>query len=121
MLLRDSLMAVGLLSLMTLTGCAGKKEIFYWGEYEGLVYDMYINPGSADTTTQISKLTTDIQKAEAKDMPIAPGINAHLGYMYVLEGDIGQAKAAFLTEKTLFPESASFIDGMMSRIDGVKK
>jgi hypothetical protein len=82
---------------------------------------MYINPGSADTTTQISKLTTDIQKAEAKNMPIAPGVHAHLGYMYALEGDIGQAKAAFLTEKTLFPESASFIDGMMSRIDGVKK
>jgi len=121
MLLRNSLIAVGLLSLMTLTGCAGKKEIFYWGDYENLIYGMYMEPGTADSTTQISKLSADIQQAEAKDMPIAPGINAHLGYMYALEGDIGQAKAAFLTEKTLFPESASFIDGMMSRIDGVKK
>ncbi|MGO2232728.1 DUF4810 domain-containing protein [Marinomonas sp.] len=106
--------------LLALGGCAAKKSTFYWGEYENLLYGMYIEPGSADSTTQISTLLNDIQKAEAQDIPVAPGIHAHLGYMYALEGNVAQSKSEFMTEKTLFPESAILIDGMMNRLEGTK-
>ena len=85
-----------------------------------MVYKMYVEPGSADSTTQISTLVADIQKAEAKNIPVAPGIHAHLGYMYALEGNIVQSKAEFMTEKSLFPESAILIGGMMNRFEGTK-
>ncbi len=109
-----------LLSLFILGGCASKESTFYWGEYEDTLYDMYVKPGSADSTTQISTLVADIEKAEAKNIPIAPGIHAHLGYMYALEGNVAQSKAEFLTEKSLFPESSVFIDGMIGRLEGTK-
>ncbi|MDF1762073.1 MAG: DUF4810 domain-containing protein [Oleibacter sp.] len=118
--MRSIILLATALSVVVLSGCASKKDIFYWGEYESLVYSMYAKPGSADAPKQISILTTDIQKAEAKDMPIAPGIHAHLGYMYALQGDIEQSKSAFLVEKNLYPESATMIDGMLQRLEGSK-
>ncbi|MBR7888227.1 DUF4810 domain-containing protein [Marinomonas sp. A79] len=108
------------LVLLALSGCASQKSTFYWGEYEDLLYSMYIEPGSADSTTQISTLVADIEKAEANNIPVAPGIHAHLGYMYALEGNVAQSKAEFMTEKSLFPESAVLIDGMMNRLEGAK-
>ncbi|SBS31332.1 hypothetical protein MSP8887_01501 [Marinomonas spartinae] len=107
---------------LSLVGCAStKKSTFYWGSYEGLIYDMYVEPGSADPTTQIDKLTATIQEAEANGKPVAPGIHAHLGYMYALQGNLAQSRAEFLTEKTMYPESDTLIDGMMNRLKGAQK
>ncbi|CAG9001140.1 MAG: hypothetical protein CENE_03157 [Candidatus Celerinatantimonas neptuna] len=122
MYLRSMLIAVVSLPLLLLSGCASKpKPVFYWGDYETLIYQMYMKPGSADPATQISKLTVDIQKAHAKGLPIAPGIHAHLGYMYILDGKPALAREEFLKEKQLYPESASFIDGIIKRMDEKKK
>ena len=104
-----------LLCIFLVAGCATKKEIYYWGEYEQLIHDAYINPGSADPATQIEKLNADIQKSEAKGKRVAPGIYSHLGYLYALEGKDSQSKAAFSQEQTLYPESNAFIEGMLNR------
>lgn len=104
-----------LLSMFLLASCATNKDIYYWGEYEKLIHDSYIKPGSADSTTQIQKLNTDIQKSEAEGKRVAPGIYAHLGYLYALEGKDTQSKAAFKQEMTLYPESTVFIEGMLTR------
>ncbi len=104
-----------LLCIFLAAGCATKKEIYYWGEYEKLIHDAYIKPGSADPATQIEKLKADIQKSEAKGKRVAPGIYAHLGYLYALEGKDSQSKAAFNQEQTLYPESKVFIEGMLNR------
>jgi len=104
-----------LFSTLLATGCATKQELYYWGEYEELVYNTYIEPGSADPQTQIDKLTTDLQKTEANGQRVAPGIYAHLGYMYAIQGKDSQSKSAFIKEMALFPESTKFINGMMNR------
>lgn len=110
--------ASSLLALTLLVGCAQQqKPLYYWGDYENLIYSMYTEPGAADPDMQIQKLTTDIEQAHAKALPIAPGIHAHLGYMYVLKGNIESAKAEFMKEKQLYPESAQFIDGMLKRMN----
>lgn len=98
-----------------LSGCASKNTHYHWGEYENIVRDMYIEPGSEDPATQIEKLKTDIQQAENRGKPVPPGIYAHLGFMYALEGKVELSVAAFDQEKSLFPESKIFIDGMMAR------
>lgn len=103
------------LAVFLVTGCATQQDIYYWGEYEQLIYDFYVEPGSADPQMQIEKLTADIQKSESLGKRVAPGIYAHLGYLYAVQGKDSQSKAAFMEETTLYPESIVFIDGMLSR------
>ena len=74
-----------------------------------------MKPGSADPATQIEKLNTDIQKTEAMGKRVAPGIYAHLGFLYAIEGKDSQSKAAFRQEEALYPESTVLIEGMLNR------
>lgn len=106
---------VSLLSLFLVAGCATNKEMYYWGEYEQLIHDAYVEPGSADPQTQIEKLNADIQKSEGLGKKSAPGIYAHLGFLYAVQGKDSQSKTAFMEERSLYPESAIFIDGMLNR------
>lgn len=101
--------------LILMTGCVANKDMYYWGEYEQLIQDAYVKPGSADPQTQIEKITTDIQKSEALGKKVPPGVYAHLGFLYAVQGKDSQSKAAFLEERNLYPESSTFIDGMMRR------
>ena len=106
---------ISVLSLF-LAGCAtNRTTLYYWGEYETLLHDMYLKPGTADANTQVQKLTTDIQKAETNGKAVPPGVYAHLGFMYALLGNLELSKDAFNEEKARFPEAAIFIDGMMKR------
>ena len=109
------LVAVGALSLLALSGCGPKKNMYYWGQYERLIHDAYVKPGSADPATQIEKLTADIQQAEAQGKRTPPGVYAHLGFLYATQGKDSQSKSAFMEERTLYPESEVFIDGMLNR------
>lgn len=104
-------------SVWLLSGCAStaSNDIYYWGEYEQLIHDMYINPGKADAVMQIEKLTADIQKAESTGKRVPPGLYAHLGLMYSSQGQAAQAEAALREEQKLYPESTKFIQGLMDR------
>ena len=112
---KNTWLALALVSMVLTAGCATKQDIYYWGEYEQLIQNAYVKPGSADTGTQIEKLTADIQKAAATGKKVPPGIYAHLGFLYALEGKDSQSKAAFKQEQDLYPESRTLIEGMMKR------
>ena len=96
-------------------GCASNNQQYYWGEYETIVYKTHIEPGEFPPLVQIEKLQTDIQKAEAENKPVLPGLYAHLGLMYAATGDRALAVASLEKEKELFPESTIFIDGLIKR------
>jgi hypothetical protein len=98
-------------------GCTESEAPLYrWGNYESLIYNMYVNPGEAEPGVQIAKLSEDIQRTNAEGKRIPPGIHAHLGYMYYTQGNQGEALQEFALERELYPESAVFIDGMLSRM-----
>ncbi|MGZ8903731.1 MAG: DUF4810 domain-containing protein [Methylobacter sp.] len=101
---------------LIIVGCAGTGPLYYWGEYDDLVYKMYVKPGEADTATQVEKLQADIAKASEAGARIGPGVHAHLGYMHFLQGNTQAAVHEFETEKALFPESAIFVDGLIGRL-----
>jgi hypothetical protein len=105
-----------LIACWVMIGCATSQPLYYWGNYENLVYEMYIEPGSADSSTQIQKLKEDINKASSEGKLVPPGLHAHLGYMYFLQGNARDTLLEFETEKKLFPESAKFVDGLASRL-----
>jgi hypothetical protein len=108
------LLAIALAALAS--ACAQTTSLYRWGEYESLVYDMYMRPGKADPTTQIAKLSEDIERTNAEGLHVPPGVHAHLGYLYYGQGQLDAAYEQFTIEKTLFPESATFIDGVLARM-----
>lgn len=102
-------------AVILLAACESTSSLYYWGDYEQLVYDMYNRPGKAPPELQIDKLSADIERALNSGKKIAPGIHAHLGLMYASVGNMAAAEAAFTNEKTLYPESAVLLDGMLQR------
>ena len=101
--------------LVLLTGCSA-PTIYYWGHYEELIYAGYSAPGKVSPEMQVERLEEDYQKARSKNKPVPPGWHAQLGYLYFQLGKLDQAQQEFLTEKANFPESAVFMDRLMTNL-----
>lgn len=112
---------VCLATCLLMGACESTSSLYYWGDYEELVYDMYNRPGKAPPEFQIDKLTSDIEQAQNSGKRIAPGIHAHLGMMYAAIGNMAAAEVAFNNEKALYPESATLLDGMLQRAYNAKQ
>lgn len=97
-----------------LSGCAS-KDIYYWGDYEKSVYRMY-RSDKFSPSKEIAKLKKQVEKARRSKKLVGPGINAHLGYLYTLEGDRVAAADAFGAEKEAFPESQIMIDRLIKNL-----
>ncbi|AHG22082.2 lipoprotein [Chania multitudinisentens RB-25] len=107
-----------LLAATLLGGCvAPQKTLYSWDGYQTTVYQHY-QPGSSSPEQQIAALKESIEKSRAKDKAVPPGLHAHLGMLYANTGRADQALAEFNTEKSLFPESAPFMDFLMSKDKG---
>lgn len=101
---------------LSIAGCAaGPKPLYEWGGYQAQVYQHLKTQGSAPEQ-QIATLQADLEKARAKGMTPPPGFHAHLGMLYAQQGQDDQALQALLTEKTLFPESTTYIDFLLAKI-----
>jgi len=105
---------VSLVGALVASGC-GPGPLYHWGHYEPLLYEMYAHPGKAEPAEQIDELTEDIATAQSKGRPVPPGVHAHLGYMYLQQGNAGAAREQFEVEKQLFPESAAFMDRLLAQ------
>ncbi len=112
---RNSLLALTLL----LTGCAAPKTAYYWGNYEPTVYQYFEQSSSPDE--QVATLEKEIAKAKEKNQSIPPGMHAQLGMLYMQTGKESDAISQFQQEKTLFPESAHFLDFVMKLRSGQKQ
>ena len=105
--------------IVVLAGCASPETTVYrWGIYEDLMYLSYSEPGEADSITQAQRLGEDIARTQAEGKRMPPGVHAHLGYLHYSVGDWESASAHFRRERELFPESATFINGILSRMKG---
>lgn len=111
-------MKIGLLLtlLLWLVGCASQPTLYAWGQYEELIYLSYARPDKADPVMQVEQMEQDYQKARAENKSVPPGFHAYLGLLYFQLGKTEPARQAFLTEKTRFPESAVFMDRLLSRL-----
>ena len=98
------------------SGCETAAPRYSWGSYQDVVYDMYVRPGAAQPIDQIAKLSADIKRARAQNIPVPPGIHVHLGYMHIVLGQEDAAVNEFVSERELYPESTVFIDGMLQRL-----
>lgn len=107
---------IGLASLalfaILLAGCGnagGPRSLYYWnGTYSSSLYS-YLNEES-DATEQISRLENLVQTSTQRGYKIAPGVYAHLGLLYLNNGNLGAANANFDKEVENFPESREYIN-----------
>ncbi|NLY64875.1 MAG: DUF4810 domain-containing protein [Alcaligenaceae bacterium] len=95
-------------STLLLTACAAPKTAYYWGNYEPVVYHHFTNESSPDE--QIAALEKDLATAKEKNLGIPPGLHAQLGLLYIQTGKEAAGFAQFQQEKSLFPESAHYLD-----------
>ena len=97
---------------LVLAGCSnasGPRSLYYWdGTYNNALY-AYLNEGG-DTNEQISHLENLVQTSIQKGYKVAPGLYAHLGLLYLNNGNLGAANANFDKEVENFPESREFIN-----------
>jgi len=101
---------------LLLTACStGTQGLYQWGSYEDQVYAMYNSAEKTSPQEQLAKLEADGEKARAGNRTPPPGYYAHLGYLYFETGNPERAVASFQNEKTLFPESRSYMDRLIAR------
>ena len=85
------------------------RSLYYWdGTYNNALYT-YLNEGG-DANEQISHLENLVQTSIQKGYKVAPGLYAHLGLLYLNNGNLGVANANFDKEVENFPESREFIN-----------
>jgi len=107
-----------LMGAVVLAGCAsGPQPLYDWEQYQPRVYQ-YFQGDEADLQEQIAGLEENLQEAHAKGRAVPPGFHAHLGLLYAKLGREDQVKQQFETEKQLFPESAPFMDFLLTKNKG---
>jgi len=96
----------------SLTGCA--TSIYGW---EGYPDQIYANlRGDVSLESQLQALEKDLQKILSKNKKVPPGLYAHIGMLQAEVGNRDRARECFNEEKNLFPESAVFMDRLLSRL-----
>lgn len=103
-------------AFLSLCSCSSSR-LYNWGSYEDTIYKMYMEPGNAALPDEIQQLEAQIERTEASDSRVPPGLHAHLALLYISQGDYPTAKVHLVAEKTKFPESKHFIDGMIARME----
>lgn len=103
--------------LLLLNGCQSPKTIYYWDGYQENLYN-YTQIDKTSHTEQIQSLEHTIEKAKSANKPIPPGLHAHLGLLYFSVGNPDKAIEQLEIEKSLFPESKTFIDFIERKYQG---
>lgn len=96
-----------------LSGCAQPKTLYQWGSYQPEVYE-YFKGESKEA--QVAKLEEDLQKIRSTNGNPPPGYHAQLGMLYGSLGKDDQMVQELRTEKTLFPESATYMDFLLRNV-----
>lgn len=100
---------------LALSGCASAPKTLYgWEGYQPQVYQ-HLKGESPDQ--QIAVLEKDLQTMSAKGKSAPPGFHAHLGMLYSIAGKPDQVVAQFEDEKKLFPESATYMDFLLAKMN----
>lgn len=102
-----------------LTGClaTASPDAYRWGSYQQQLWRHF---KGEDPTTQIQALEADLQQTRTRGERVPPGLNAHLGLLYGQIGKDDRMAEGLQQEKTLFPESAGFMDRLLNRAKGQK-
>jgi hypothetical protein len=106
-----------LLAATVLGGCAqAPKPLYMWESFPNQQYETLLHEASSPDA-QIQALRTHAEKARAVGAALPPGFRAHLGMLYLATGDASAARQMWHEEKAAFPESGSYINTLLKRLD----
>jgi hypothetical protein len=105
---------IACLFVLILSGCA-TKPLYYWGNYEQVIYKHYAESSKSSPTQEIESLRKDEKEAHEKALPLPPGYHAYLGYLYYEVGNRELARNEFMMEKKNFPESSVLITRFLKK------
>ncbi len=111
------LMLCTLSAAWVLGGCAqAPKPLYMWESFPNQQYETLLHE-AASPEAQIQALQSHAEKARAFGAALPPGFRAHLGMLYLASGDASNARQMWQAEKAAFPESGSYIDSLLKRLD----
>lgn len=113
--------SLGILIILSfiISGCSNQpKPLYTYGNYSESYYASKKDV-SADTALELQKsIEFAIENAgESRSGRVAPGMYANLGYIYLKGGKTDKAIESFKKEKSIYPESAHFMDRMIKKIE----
>lgn len=111
---KSALAGIGLLGFLAACSSDRTPPLYSWRDYPEQQY-LYLK-GQTDHQAQIIALEKDVRKAQAKNLALPPGFHAHLGMLYAATGRTDLAQQEFSQEKTLFPESATYMDFLLKNL-----
>ena len=94
---------------LLLSGCAddSPRQLYYWdGAYTSSAYEYLTQEG--DAGAQIAALEQSLQKSYQRAAKVPPGLHAHLGLLYLSQGNGAKFKAYVEKEAELYPESRDY-------------
>ncbi len=104
--------SLAVLMLLSLIGCKKQELIYQWEDYQPQVY-AYLKSDQQSPEEQIHKMEQGLEKIKASEKQVPPGYHAHLGLLYATAGRTELFVEQINTEKSLFPESASYMDFLL--------
>ncbi|MFT4613977.1 MAG: hypothetical protein ACI9NT_001119 [Bacteroidia bacterium] len=102
------------LSAIFLIGCASTRHD--WGNYESELYTYYKSPTPEEQQELVNELATTFARTEKKGVSPPPGLYAEYGTFLFQEGDYPNAIQFYEKEKIAWPESAKFMDSLISTL-----
>jgi len=106
-----------LLLILLIVGCVPPQTMYYWGDYSDTLYKYKKDATPEMLDIHKTELLDIILKSNEKGLRIPPGINAELGYIYLLQEQYDQAMVYLKKEKSIYPESTKFIDDLLQNLN----
>jgi len=107
---------LGVLGLLSLTGCAG-PTLYHWGQYEDSLLVRYRDVSTEGRQRAFAMLERTIADAEQDGRKVPPGVYADFGYLLYQQNRIPDAISYFRREATAYPESRYLMDSIISRLE----
>lgn len=117
-LVTPSALLLSMSAVLLLSACSGgPKPLYNYGDYSEDYYGAKKNMSEESALKLQQSIEYSIENAsESSSRRVAPGMYANLGYIYLKSGKNLEAISYFEKEKSLYPESAHFMDRMIKKV-----
>jgi len=105
-----------LLIAILMVSCA-PPSLYYWGDYPNTLYKYRKNTDDSSLTKHVEELEKIINISKRRNIKVAPGLQAELGYHYLMMNKLDEARAMFDLERVVYPESSVLMGKMIEKIE----
>ena len=115
---RSFTLLLAITAIALISGCAGgPKPLYNYDDYSDSYYGYKKAPTEASALSYQKAVEQSIANAkDSRSGRVAPGMYANLGYIDLKSGKNKEAIDNFIKEKTIYPESAHFMDRMIKKV-----